>query len=177
MMTDDSAEEVEKEIKRYKSVADKEILPEDFALNDFIKFRQQLATTGHDSRITKILAEWSNNPNRGSFFDRKPSGIEQANSLQAEPGDKANTDKPTTDKPANDSDKAAMPEAKPGSAVGSELKASKPDEGTAPAPTKAKSDAKASEPADTPAKAKADTGNDNLPPVVEQPALPNFDAK
>ncbi|MGN6547664.1 MAG: hypothetical protein ACTHK7_21615 [Aureliella sp.] len=68
MMTDESADEVSKAIKRYRRLIDKE-LPSDFVLNDFLRFREEHEAANADPRLAQVLAEWSSNPNRGAWFD------------------------------------------------------------------------------------------------------------
>jgi len=107
MMTDDSAEEVGKAIKRYRQLIDKD-LPKDFALNDFLAFRAEFESTESDPRLMRLLNEWSSNPDRGAFFDRiKKSRVAAAAA--------ANTGNPE---------------------AAEQTSAAKPDEGAPPAPAK-----------------------------------------
>ncbi|MGN6135860.1 MAG: hypothetical protein ACTHOU_15335 [Aureliella sp.] len=159
MMTDDSADEVSNAIKRYKQLIDKEQLPSDFVLNDFLRFREEFGATDADPRITEVLAEWSNNPNRGAYFDRIKQ-LRDAEAAQSEtkaalpdegqapaprPADKPASDaksQPTKEpKPAEESKPAHEPkaaeESKPAEkseAAESAVRAAAPEAGSPPAP-------------------------------------------
>ena len=109
MMTDDSAEEVGKAIKRYRQLIDKD-LPSDFVLNDFLSFREEYEASNSDPRLMRVLTDWSSNPNRGAFFDRiKKTRVAEAAAANAN----------ASNQEASESEQA---------------KAATPDEGAPPAP-------------------------------------------
>ncbi len=68
MMTDESAEEVQKAIKRYRQISD-EALGSDFVLNDFLRFREEYESSSADPRLQQVLADW-NKVDRGAYFKR-----------------------------------------------------------------------------------------------------------
>lgn len=129
MMTDDAAEDVGKAVKRYKQLIDKRDLPKDFPLNDFLRFREEYEASNSDPRLTKVLAEWSTNPDRGAWFDRirKTRTDAEAAAKAAENAPTSETLDPPTPNPTPkpEPDKKQVPEAP---------KAAAPDAGNAPAP-------------------------------------------
>ncbi len=177
LMTDESAEEVQKAIKRYRQISD-EALGDDFVLNDFLKFREEYEASNADPRLQKVLADWSK-VDRGAFFKRvaemRAAEAAAANdnaqtveapdqpSTDAKPGDKPAEVKPVEPKPAD----AKPAEAKPAEAKPAELKAALPDPGNAPAPG-------ADKPADQPADQPASKPAGNEPPPVIPPEEPDF---
>ncbi|MCC6510491.1 MAG: hypothetical protein IT423_15425 [Pirellulaceae bacterium] len=186
MMTDETAEEITKAIKRYRQISD-EPLGDDFALNDFIKFREEFERANADPRLQSILTDWSKQEERGAYFKRiaelraaeAAAGPTAAPTDGSAPGTEPTPAPPVPEKPAADKPAAekteepkpsktepadtTKPAAEPKSAEPkpaepkAELKAAQPDEGSAPAPVKADS---------------KPTSND--PPPVEEPAAPDF---
>ncbi len=174
MMTDESAEEVQKAIKRYRQISD-EALGDDFVLNDFLKFREEYESSNADPRLTQILAEWSK-VDRGAYFKRVAE-LRAAGAAAAAPGDgtpptaeasaetKPAEAKPAEVKPAETKPAEATPaetkpaEATPAETKATEVKAALPEAGSAPAPEKA---------------AAADKPAANEPPPVVPPEEPDF---
>ena len=167
MMTDESAEEVQKAIKRYRQISD-EALGSDFVLNDFIKFREEYESANADPRLQQVLADW-NKVDRGAYFKRvselkAAQAAAQAAAAAAEvpPESQPATDKPTETKPAETKPVEPQPaaEAKPTpEAKPAEVKAALPDAGAAPAPATEKAATKPSA---------------NEPPPVAVPEEPDF---
>ena len=161
MMTDESAEEVQKAIKRYRQISD-EALGSDFVLNDFLKFREEYESSTADPRLQQVLADW-NKVDRGAYFKRvselkAAQAAAQAEAAVAEvPAETPAGDKPAETKPVEPQPSA---EAKPTpEAKSAEVKAALPDAGAAPAPSPEKAAAKPSA---------------NEPPPVAVPEEPDF---
>lgn len=178
MMTDESAEEVQKAIKRYRQISD-EPLDDKFVLNDFLKFREEYESSNADPRLTQVLADWSK-VDRGAYFKR----VAELRAAEAAAGATAGAETPTegvppVEKPAEPKppvepkpaeSKPAPAESKASEVKPAEVKAALPDPGTAPAPEKAAEKPAAEKPAEKP----ADKPAANEPPPVVPPEEPDF---
>ncbi len=123
MMTDESAEEVQKAIKRYRQISD-EPLGDDFVLNDFLKFREEYESSSADPRLQQVLADWSK-VDRGAYFKRVAEL--RAAEAAAQPTEEAPESEPA---PAKDKPTEAKPaEVKPADAKPAEVKAALPEAG------------------------------------------------
>ncbi len=192
MMTDESAEEVMKAIKRYRNISDEQ-LGNDFVLGDFLKFREEYDTADADPRLQQILSEWSK-VDRGAYFKRvaelrarpKLQPYQQSECVaclrrsrgcchrQSGQPQAIQEPKPTEPKPTEPAPSEPKPsEPKPTE----EPKAALPEPGDAPAPPAPEPAPPAPEPApatpENPAPAPDSPAPDNPAPGSEPPPVEN----
>ncbi len=107
MMVDDSAENVLDSIERYRRLLDQPDLPDDFALNDFMKFRQIYDDDLADPNLMSVISSWPKRYPDRNFLEEMlkkplPQPVEQGpDPYSQNPDSRASaTDSPATDSPA-----------------------------------------------------------------------------
>ncbi len=120
MMLDESADEVMAAMKRYQRLLDTPEMPDTFALKNFVEFRRRYDSEGQSPYLMEVLNKWSQNVDRGSFFDKKPP---------------ASSASPTNNDATNNTVEEKSPAPAPNSPASATPSVSTPDAGQPPAPS------------------------------------------
>lgn len=174
MMIDDAADEVRASIERYRRLLDQSDLPDDFALNDFLKFSEMHDEGTTDPAVMEVMSVW---PERYPDRDFLTELFRKVDAQAAADSEKS----PTADDAANDAADAvttaeAPQPAKDESADAANADAEPMDEAESVEPAPAATATPASDADSAPAESQSPEPSDSEAaepqeePVVDQPS-------
>ncbi|MEO8269422.1 MAG: hypothetical protein ABI557_06875, partial [Aureliella sp.] len=141
MMIDDAADEVTASIARYRRLLDQPDLPEDFALKDFVRFRELHDASQTDPAIMQVMSVWPMRYPDRNFLTELFRKIDEQAATTSDVATPEETTPGSTNEVSESAPEAASAEEPPKpttveSPATVELSIAPPDEGSAPRPTK-----------------------------------------